>query len=125
MFSVSFSETIEMQNLSFTDIYLSKKLIFVESSAIFSLFNVTFQMKFIDVNMVGVSNILDGGFIRIENSLNMEFFSLRILFSAGNQNIGIVIVNQIKNSEKIAKYFNFTDTMQVKHFLILLKYNLF
>ena len=116
MFSVSFSKNIEMQNLSFTDISLTKKLIFVESSAIFDLFNVTFQMKF-----MGVSNILDGGFIRIENSLNMIFSSLRILSSAGNQNIGIVIVNQIKSSETIAKYFNFNDTMQVKFFLILLK----
>ena len=119
MFSVSLTKNFEMRNISFVDIFLMKKLIYAESSALLNIYNVSFQMNH-DANIIGVAKILDGGFIRIENSLNMEFSFVRILFSIGNQNIGIIIVNQLENTETIAKYLNYNGSMQVK----LLKYKI-
>ena len=105
MLYINFSRIFEMRNISISNVSLSTKLIYIESTARINLTNIYFQCN--------VSPVLDGGFIRIENSLNINLNSIQFISSSGNQNIGIVIINQVQSTDKIAQNFEFNDLMQV------------
>ena len=108
MFFANLSRMVEIRNISITNVSLAKKLIYIEYSAKINITKIYFQLR-----ADNLSKVSDGGFLRIQNSLSVNLNSLQILSSIGNQNMGIVILNQLEPTDQIAKYFNFEDPMQV------------